>query len=319
MSAIKQIEMTGILPVIGIGSTESAVPLADALSAGGVDSIEVTLRSDCALEAIRLIKQAHPEMAVGAGTVLSSSQADAAIASGADFLVSPGFNPKTVEYALSKGVPMIPGCVTASDIELGISMGLKLFKYFPAEQMGGLAAIKLLSGPFKDARFIPTGGLNFSLLPEYLACPAVLACGGSYMAPGALIKAGKWEEITALCRKAISLSMGFELAHIGINHSSAIEAEATAEWFCRAFGTVKTEHEKSVFAGTMVESMKSEYAGAKGHIAVSTASMVRAMAHLEKEGFAFRDDLKGVDAGGRPVWAYFADEVGGFAVHLFQR
>lgn len=316
---LEKIGETGILPVIKVEKRKHAKPLANALMNGGVSAIEITLRSEAALDSIRDIKEAFPQMAVGAGTVLTTAQIDAAVEAGADYIVTPGFNPENVEYCIKNGIPITPGAVTASDIELGISMGLDVFKYFPAEQMGGLQAMQLLSGPFSKVKFIPTGGLNFNLLPQYLAKDFVLACGGSYMANSDLIRQEKWTEIEQLSKKALEISMGFELSHIGINHENEEQAAATANWFNSAFNMANTNHTKSIFAGKAVECMKEPFYGTKGHIGFSTISMRRALPYLRSKGFKFREESLVTDANGTPKWIYFADEIGGFAVHIVQR
>lgn len=309
----------GILPVLNISDTASAVPLAHALCGGGVPVMEITMRTPAAVDAIRMIKEEMPEMVVGAGTALSVKQIDAAVEAGADFVVSPGFNPVTVKYCLEKDIPIIPGCVTATDLERGTSMGISVFKFFPAEQMGGLKAMELLAGPFPNVRFVPTGGLNFDLLPKYLASSKIFACGGSYMAGKDLIREKKWNEIESLCKKAVRISMGFELAHIGINHEDAQQGEKTAEWFCRAFDFPAYVHSNSVFAGTAVESLKGVFSGTKGHIGFYTVSMARAVAYLKSKGFHFREENVTTDENGCPKWLYFNEEVGGFAVHIVQK
>lgn len=319
MSLFDKIAETGILPVIKVEKIEFAVPLAQALRKGGVSVIEITLRSECALDAIRQIKETFPDMIVSAGTVLTTDLVDQAIDAGADIIVTPGFNIKTVKYCVNKGICIVPGAVTASDIELGISMGLRVFKYFPAESMGGLPAIELLSGPFPKIKFIPTGGMNHDNLPKYLAKDFILACGGSYMAKSDLIRQERWDEITRLTREAVKTSMGFQLAHIGINHENAEQANECADWFCRAFDFAPSDHRNAVFAGTAVESLKTKYSGTKGHIGFSTISMSRALPYLRSKGFRFREDSIVTDAAGKPRWAYFADEVDGFAVHIVQK
>ena len=167
--ALTRVAETGILPVIAIPSVEAAVPLADALVAGGVRAIEVTLRNPWALEAIAAIRVAHPDMAIGAGTVLAESQVAAAQAAGADFLVSPGFDPEIVRAAQEVGLPIVPGVVNPSQVTAAVKMGLKVLKFFPAEQSGGLSALTLLHGPFPDVTFVPTGGLTLANIGAYLA------------------------------------------------------------------------------------------------------------------------------------------------------
>lgn len=316
---LNKIGEIGILPVLNIEELSNAVPLAKALCKGGVQVMEITMRTPIAIEAIRIIKEEIPEVTVGAGTALTTEQIDAAISAGADFVVSPGFNSVTVKHCLKNNIPIIPGCVTATDLEIGTAMGISVFKFFPAEQMGGLKAIELLSGPFPKAKFVPTGGLNYELLPKYLSNPKILACGGSYMAGKQLIRDGQWDTIESLCRKAMKISMGFELAHIGINHANEEQGIETANWFCRAFDLPFDNHRNSVFAGTAVESLKGKFSGTKGHIGFYTISMYRAIAYLKTKGFEFREDSVALDENGCPKWLYFNEEVAGFAIHIVQK
>lgn len=199
-------EQYGVLPVINITDPAQALPLADALCEGGLPLLEVTLRSDCSLEAIRRIKAAKPEMLVGAGTVLTGQAVDDALAAGADYIVSPGFDPELADYCKAKGVLMVPGCATPSEIQLAVKRGLTVLKFFPAELGGGVAAIKLISGPFPMVRFLPTGGITMDNLGDYLATGKVIACGGSFMATAAQLKAGDYAGIAASCRKAARIA-----------------------------------------------------------------------------------------------------------------
>jgi 2-dehydro-3-deoxyphosphogluconate aldolase/(4S)-4-hydroxy-2-oxoglutarate aldolase len=216
-------------------------------------------------------------------------------------------------------MPIIPGCVTASDLEAGIEAGLSVFKFFPAEQMGGLEAIKLLSGPFGNIKFIPTGGINFGNLAAYLECDQVMACGGSYMAKADLIRAGKWDAIAANCKQAVNIALGFELAHVGLNHSNAEEALKTARWFAEVFNLPLRDGNSSAFAGKAVECMKTQYLGAKGHIGLVTNSVERAMAHLVGKGIALRAASIKTDPKGKLVSVYLEAEICGFAVHIVRK
>lgn len=198
------IEKTGIVPVIKLNHPQrDAAPLARALLAGGVPVAEVTFRADGADEAIRRMKQAVPEMLVGAGTVLTTHQVDKALAAGAQFIVTPGFDPELVAYCQRKGCPIYPGCTTPSDYHAAYRFGLEVLKFFPAEQSGGLAKIKAMSAPFPQFRVIPTGGISLKNLKEYLSASVVCACGGSYMATPDLIDNQKWDTITQLCKQSI--------------------------------------------------------------------------------------------------------------------
>jgi Entner-Doudoroff aldolase len=201
----KKIAEIGIVPVIKIDDVAKSEALAAALCAGGVPVAEITFRAAGADEAIRRMRAAFPEMLVGAGTVLTTAQVDAAIDAGAQFVVSPGFNPKTVEHCIARGIPIFPGCVTPGEIERALDYGLKVLKFFPAEAFGGLKTIKALAAPFSMVKFMPTGGISLENLGEYAANAAIHACGGSYMVTSALINGEKWDEIAALCRKSVEI------------------------------------------------------------------------------------------------------------------
>ncbi|MBQ6679375.1 MAG: bifunctional 4-hydroxy-2-oxoglutarate aldolase/2-dehydro-3-deoxy-phosphogluconate aldolase [Lachnospiraceae bacterium] len=205
MDILEQIGKIGIIPVVVIDDEKDAVPLAKALIEGGLPAAEVTFRTAAAEGAIRAIKEAYPEMLVGAGTVLTDEQADRAIAAGASFIVSPGLNPAHVEYVLSKGVPMVPGVVTPSEIEQGLALGLTTLKFFPAEPSGGLAMIKALTAAYVNLKIMPTGGINAKNAEEYLKDPHILAVGGSWMVKKDLIKAGAFDEIKAMTEEAAAL------------------------------------------------------------------------------------------------------------------
>ena len=200
------IKNIGVVPVIKLNHPErDAVALGKALCEGGVPVAEVTFRAAGAATAIRLMKEAYPAMLVGAGTVTTTEQIDAAISAGADFLVSPGLDTELLDHAKAKGIPMYPGCTTASEYHTALKYGLEIIKFFPAEQSGGLAKIKALAAPFPMFQVMPTGGISLKNLKEYIACPVIAACGGSYMVTADLIDNGKWDDITDLCRKSVEL------------------------------------------------------------------------------------------------------------------
>ena len=198
-----RISQIGVVPVIKLNHPErDAAALGRALCAGGVPVAEITFRAAGADRAIRLMKDACPDMLVGAGTVTAAAQIDAVIEAGGDFIVSPGFDPELVAYAQEKGIAVYPGCTTASEYHQALKFGLEVIKFFPAEQSGGLAKIKALAAPFPMFRVMPTGGISLKNLKEYLCCPVIAACGGSYMVTAELIDSNRWDEITALCRKS---------------------------------------------------------------------------------------------------------------------
>ena len=199
----RKISAIGIVPVIKLNHPErDAANLAKALCAGGVPVAEVTFRAEGADKAIKIMKETCPEMLAGAGTVTTTEQIDKVIAVGGDFIVSPGFDPELVAYAQKKGIAVYPGCTTASEYHQALKFGLEVIKFFPAEQSGGLAKIKALAAPFPMFKVMPTGGISLKNLKEYISCPVIAACGGSYMVTADLIDNNKWDEITELCKKS---------------------------------------------------------------------------------------------------------------------
>ena len=200
-----KLQALGVVPVVVLENAEDAVPMAEALCTGGLPCAEVTFRTEAAEESIRRMAQAYPEMLVGAGTVLTTEQVDRAVAAGAKFIVSPGFDPEVVDYCLEKNIPVFPGCVTPSEIAQAVKRGLRVVKFFPAEQFGGASTIKALAAPYAGIKFMPTGGINAGNLENYLNHKAIIACGGSWMVKGDLVKDGKYDEIRRLTREAVSL------------------------------------------------------------------------------------------------------------------
>ena len=199
----ERISAIGVVPVIKLNHPErDAAALGRALCTGDVPVAEITFRAAGADKAIRLMKEANPEMLVGAGTVTNTAQIDAVIEAGGEFIVTPGFDPELVAYAQEKNIPIFPGCTTATDYHQALKFGLEVIKFFPAEQSGGLAKIKALSAPFPMFKVMPTGGISLKNLKEYISAPVITACGGSYMVTADLIDNNKWDEITELCKKS---------------------------------------------------------------------------------------------------------------------
>ncbi len=205
MNIFEQFSKIGIIPVVVLDDAKDAEPLARALCEGGLPCAEVTFRTAAAAESIRIMSEKFPDMLVGAGTVLTPAQVDEAIACGAKFIVSPGFNPTVVKYCLDKGIPVTPGTQTPSDMEKAIEMGLDVVKFFPAEPSGGLTMIKAVAAPYVGLRFMPTGGISAKNVREYLAYDRIIACGGSWMVRGDLVREGRFEEIKALVSEAAAI------------------------------------------------------------------------------------------------------------------
>ena len=202
----QKISEIGVVPVIKLTNPQrDAKPLADALCAGGMPVAEVTFRAAGAADAIRIMVQAHPEMLVGAGTVMTTEQVDQVIAAGGKFIVTPGLDVELVKYCQEKNITIFPGCTTPTDYHAAYKLGLEVLKFFPAEESGGLAKIMAMAAPFPMFKVMPTGGVSLNNLATYAACPVIAACGGTYMVKADLIEGGKWDEITELCKKSIAI------------------------------------------------------------------------------------------------------------------
>lgn len=205
MNIAETIQKMGVVPVVVLNDAKDAAPLAKALVEGGLPCAEVTFRTDAAEESIRIMTTEFPEMLVGAGTVLTIDQVDRAVAAGAKFIVSPGFDPKIVDYCLEKEISVFPGCITPSEAAQAVKRGLEIVKFFPAEQFGGVATIKAMAAPYTGLKFMPTGGVNAKNLESYLSFDRIIACGGSWMVNGQLVKEGKFDEIKVLTEEAVQL------------------------------------------------------------------------------------------------------------------
>lgn len=315
-SLVDELETVGIVPVIKLDNVDDAEKLAKALRDGGINCAEVTFRAKGADEVIKRMTEVYPDMLVGAGTVLTCEQVDAAIRAGAKFCVAPGLNPKVVKHCLEKGVPFAPGLSSASEIEQALELGLDFAKFFPAEQAGGLSYIKAVCGPYTTMRFMPTGGVTADNLNTYLAYKKIVCCGGSWIVPPALLAAGDWAGVTKLCREAIDKMLGFEMVHVGLNCANPEEAEAVADEFENAFSFAKKVGNSSVFSSTYMEMMKKPFRGKMGHIAIATNSVKRAAYQLKLRGYEVDETSVKYNAEGVMNVAYLKHEFGGFAVHL---
>ena len=200
---IKKMEELSVIPVIKIDNADDASPLAAALKKGGLCAAEVTFRTSAAEQAIKNIAKDYPDFLIIAGTVLTTEQADKAIAAGASAIVSPGLNPEVVKHCLQKGYPVIPGVCTPSEVEQGLALGLEYLKFFPAEAAGGVKMISAMAAPYTKVKFMPTGGINTKNIADYLNCKAVFACGGSWMVPSDKIQNGEFDEIEKLTAEAV--------------------------------------------------------------------------------------------------------------------
>lgn len=199
------LERLGILPVVELASLSEAEPLLDALSAAGLPVAEITLRTSAGVAALSTLRASHPEALIGAGTVRSLEDAQRVIEAGAQFVVSPATNPDVIEFCLARGVLIVPGACTPTEVDLAQRTGTKVIKFFPAEAIGGAAFLEALAGPFRDVRFLPTGGISPTNLAGYLRLPEVIACGGSWLVRPSLLAEGQFDRVEALAREALQI------------------------------------------------------------------------------------------------------------------
>lgn len=315
---LNRLEELGLVPVVKIEDAKDAVPLGKALIKGGLPVAEITFRTDAAEQAIKNLTSELPDILVGAGTVLSVEQTKKAVAAGAKFIVSPGFNSDVVKYCVDNNIPITPGISNPTDIEAALGFGLKVLKFFPAEASGGLKTLKAMSAPYGMVKFIPTGGINAQNINEYLSFEKVLACGGSWVAKGDVISSGDFDKITALAKEAVGIVLGFELAHVGINAADANTSIGIAKKLCSMFNMPLKEGNSSNFAGKGIEVNKKKGPGTNGHIAIKTNNIKRGMAYLERNGYEVDMNTAKVK-NGKMIAVYLKDEVGGFAIHLLQK
>lgn len=313
---LKKLGAIGLVPVIKLDAPEQARELGKALIAGSLPVAEVTFRTNAAEESIRILSRELPELTLGAGTVLTIEQADMAVAAGAKYIVTPGFNPRVVAHCIERGVPITPGVTSPSQIEQALEMGLSVLKFFPAEQSGGAAMLKAFAGPYGNkVSFIPTGGVGVKNLADYLSLPNVHAVGGSWMVPQEAIAAGDFGKIENLCREARMLSLGFKLLHIGINPHTDGSAAENAKLLAAMLGMDEKPGNGSVFVGKSFELMKEAGRGEKGHIAIETLSVERALEWAA--GFGFNPVAESVKTrDGIITFAYVDKPFMGFALHF---
>jgi 2-dehydro-3-deoxyphosphogluconate aldolase/(4S)-4-hydroxy-2-oxoglutarate aldolase len=316
---IRKIGLYGIVPVVKIERPEDTLPLAKAFCRAGLPVMEVTYRTNNAEGAIREIATEMPEMLVGAGTVIEPSQVESAVKAGAKFVVTPNLDVEVVKTCQRLNIPVLPGCATPTDIAAAMSLGLNVVKFFPAEASGGLSMIKAMNGPFGMMKFLPTGGINLDNMMDYLKNDKILAVGGTFMANEGFVRDGQFDRVEMMTRLAMSRMYGFSLTHIGVNCESEQEAQKWAGLMGSMFGFDCDESAGGIAAGSCFEFMKKPYLGERGHIAIGTNFLDRAMFRFETMGFKFdRSQDKFSDRGDLKA-AYFADEFFGFAIHLIQK
>ena len=308
----------GIIPVVKIEKAEDALPLGRALIDGDLPIAEITFRTSTAEESIKSLTGELPKLLVGAGTVLTVKQAKKAVSAGAKFIVSPGFNPKVVDYCIENSILVTPGINNPTQIEMALERGIEVVKFFPAEASGGLPLLKSMSAPYTGIKFIPTGGINQNNLCSYLSDNKVFACGGSWMVKPELISSGNFDDITRLTKEAVSIMLGFEFAHLGINEKSKDKALNSVNLLSHLFYFPIKEGTSSIFAGPEFEFIKNQYLGKHGHIAITTNDIHRAIAYLKKKGISVLPETA-KEKDGKLKAIYIDQEISGFAIHLLQK
>ncbi len=312
----RQISRIGIVPVIAIDRAEDAVALAQALRDGGLPAAEVTFRTPAAAEAISAISTACADVIVGAGTVLNLEQCDRALAAGARFIVSPGYNPELVEHCQQRQIPVFPGCVNASDMTRAVNAGLEIVKFFPAEPSGGVAFLKALAPVFPSLKFMPTGGVNINNLGDYFGFSRIVACGGTWMVKKDLLEARQWATVTQLCRDAVSKMLNLRLAHVDIRCQTQAQAADTANVIGALFGADCRPGASGILVGS---DATQDGPGPCSKITFTTANVDRAIYHLGRRGVRFDEGSRALDPDGNTKAIQLDGEICGFAIHLVQK
>ncbi|MGI6176509.1 MAG: bifunctional 4-hydroxy-2-oxoglutarate aldolase/2-dehydro-3-deoxy-phosphogluconate aldolase [Christensenellales bacterium] len=289
MDIMKRIQRCGIIPVIKLNTPEEAVPLCNALYAGGIDVAEITFRSDAAKEGIAHVCSELPGVLAGAGTVTNLDQAKAAADAGAKFIVTPGFSKAIVGYCIDNGLPVVPGCSSPTDMQALLESGLLVAKFFPAESLGGLSTLKAISAPYHMLKFIPTGGINAQNIGQYLRYEKVLACGGSWMVPNPLVQEQRYGEITALSAQAVASLHGFSISRIVLHAQEEQKAHTARGLLASLF-----PQPAASLNACPIEVSNSP---AQSQIHIRCNQIERALAYLQDKGVGVRADGIEGDAG----------------------
>jgi 2-dehydro-3-deoxyphosphogluconate aldolase/(4S)-4-hydroxy-2-oxoglutarate aldolase len=315
---LEKIGELGIVPVVKIERPEDAVPLGRALIEGDLPVAEITFRTAAAEQAIKNLAKELPELLVGAGTVLSVEQVKKATSAGARFIVSPGFNPKVVDFCVENGIPVTPGINNPTQIEMALERGLEVVKFFPAEPSGGIKFLKAMAAPYSGISFIPTGGINKENLNSYLSYNRVHACGGSWMVKSALISSGGFDEITRLTGEAVSTLLGFEFSYLGISERNPEKALESATFLSNAFRLPLEESAASFSAGSHLEITKGPLPENKNYISIRTNNIHRAIAYLNRKGVSTLPESS-KEENGKPDTVYLDKDVAGFAIRIVEK
>jgi len=318
MTVSEKVGLMGLVPVVVFEKMDDVDPTAKAMIAGGLPIMEITLRTEHGLPAIQYVSENYPEILLGAGTVLKLEQAKVAVAAGAKFIVSPGFNDEIVSWCLSNNIMVTPGCVTPTEIEHALSMGLNILKFFPANVYGGINGCKALYGPYRMIKFVPTGGVSLKNLSEFADKEYIHAIGGGWLCNGSDIKSGNFDNISKTVKASIDVLLGFEVKHVGINTAGLSEADNISSKLDQIFGFGIKNGNSSNFVGTGFEVMKGQGIGKNGHVAIATNNIDRAIYYLDQKGYKM-DELTLKMNGSKKVAIYLENTVGGFGIHLLQK
>lgn len=310
------IENAALVPVIKLDRSDDAISLCRALYEGGIGIAEITFRTDAAEESIKKVSSELKDVLVGAGTVTTKEQLDRAVSAGAKFIVSPGFNPKIVEHALSKNIPIIPGCTTPSEIEAALEFGINVLKFFPAEQSGGLAKIKALCAPYTNIRFIPTGGIDLQNISSYLEFEKILACGGSFMIKDEYVKEGSFDRITEMTKTAVNAILGFEISYgaIGVKDDKSFSDEQ--KYLSDIFSLPPVKCGLHTQIGNLFMLDKKEDSGC---IAIKTVSLERAIYHMKKRGAMFDEKSRILNAKNKTISIDLIHKTESFKIRLIKK
>lgn len=320
MEILERIGLEGLIPVVVINNADEAIYVAEAIHAGGLDTMEITLRSEAGLRAISNIAKYDTSIVLGAGTVLSLEKCKAAVDSGAKFIVSPGFNRDVVEWCLKSSISVIPGCVTPTEIQMALDMGIKIVKFFPADIYGGVLGCKALAGPFQHTglSFIPTGGVNEKNLIEYIDKPFIHAIGGGWLCPREDINNRNYSNITLIVRSAIDTILGLNLSHIGIHQADANNSLDLVKKLEEAFHWPVRYGSNLYFVGKSIEVTNDIGSRANASITIVTDNINRSIYYLEKRNFTL-DQRTAIYKEGKLMAIYLDEDFGGFAVKLIQK
>ena len=310
---VKQLELAGIIPLIKIDDISDALPLMGALTGANINVVEITFRTSAARDVLKLISKKCKNMLVGAGTIISIEQVNEAINAGAKYIVTPSFNPKVVDRCIELGIPVFPGCSNPTDIEQAYERGLRVVKFFPAELLGGVEMLKVLSRPYPMMKYVPTGGINADNLNKYLNFNRVLCCGGTYIVDETLLKQKQYHEITRIARESVNKMLDIKLDHVAIN-TDYKTGTALLKTFSNLSGVTYQPDQEKVGG---IEVVRDNHNGNLGHVAFSSPNLERCVHYLEQRGFTV-DKSTIVKENGRIAKLHLAGDNAGYTIQLIR-